>query len=147
EGNLNATVTSLDEAAAATAAELSSRREEDLASALGRVQALVERTRGTAGVLRERSRALASALDAAAVDVVSTLEAEGARLADELAATRQEADALEPEQAALARAAETLEDDELVHAETWGDGSDGQAAADALAEAKGRIQLRHRALE
>src|SRR6185437_3759884 len=148
EGNLNATVTSLDEAAAATAAELSSRREEDLASPLGRVQALVERTRGTAGVLRERSRALASALDAAAdVDVVSTLEAEGARLADELAATRQEADALEPEQAALARAAETLEDDELVHAETWGDGSDGQAAADALAEAKGRIQLRHRALE
>ncbi|HVX23618.1 MAG TPA: AAA family ATPase [Acidimicrobiales bacterium] len=148
EGDLDAAIAALDADAAATAAELSSRREEDLASALGRVQALVERSRGTAGVLRERSRALASALDAAAdVDVVSTLEAEAARLADELAATRDEAAALEPEQAAQARAADALEDDERAHAEAWGDGADRRAADEALADARGRVQLRHRALD
>ena len=54
----------------------------------------MERARGTAGVLRERARALAAALDAAAdVDVVSTLEAEAARLAGELSAAEQEAGA------------------------------------------------------
>ena len=49
----------------------------------------MERARGLTGVLRERQRSLAQALDAAAdADVVSTLEAEGARLAEELAADR-----------------------------------------------------------
>ena len=63
---------------------------------------MVERARGLAGVLRERQRSLARALDAAAdADVVSTLEAEGARLADELAAAEHEADALAPEQDGL----------------------------------------------
>ena len=101
ESGLQGTLATLDDAASTTAAELSSRRDEDLASALGRVQGLVERTRGTAGVLRERQRALAAALDAAAdVDVVSTLEAEGARLAADLASTGEEAAALDPERAA-----------------------------------------------
>ena len=53
---------------------------------------MVERARGLSGVLRERQRSLAQALDAAAdADVVSTLEAEGARLAEELAAAEAEA--------------------------------------------------------
>ena len=148
ETELQRAVVALDEAAAATAAELSSRREEDLASALGRVQGLVERTRGTAGVLRERSRSLAAALDAAAdVDVVSTLEAEGARLADELAEATAEATALEPERDTLDRTTSALADDERRHAETWGDGADQPAAADALTAARGRIELRRRALE
>ena len=80
----------LDAEASSTTAELSSRREEDLANALGRVQGLVERARGPAGVLRERGRGVLAALDAAAdVDVVSTLEAEAARLATELLRPRQ----------------------------------------------------------
>ncbi|HEX3947754.1 MAG TPA: AAA family ATPase, partial [Acidimicrobiales bacterium] len=148
EAELQGNLAALDEAAAATAAELSSRREEDLASALGRVQALVERTRGTAGVLRERSRALATALDAAAdVDVVSTLEAEGSRLADELSATQDEAAALEPERVALDRSESVLADDERVHAENWGDGSDQQVAREALSQAGRGIELRRRALD
>ncbi len=148
ETELQRAVVALDEAAAATAAELSSRREEDLASALGRVQGLVERTRGTAGVLRERSRSLAAALDAAAdVDVVSTLEAEGARLADELAEATDEATALEPERDTLDRTTSALADDERRHAEAWGDGADQLAAADALTAARGRIELRRRALD
>ena len=110
-------------------------REEDLASALGRVQGLVERTRGTAGVLRERARGLAAALDAAAdVDVVSTLEAEGARLIEAELAEAEEASAgLEPERLALDAAAEALAADQLAHRQTWGDGSGVQAAEQALA--------------
>ena len=92
ERELHAALEQLDAEASSTSAELSSRREEDLANALGRVQGLVERARGLSGVLRERGRAIAAALDAAAdVDVVSTLEAEAARLASELAAADAEA--------------------------------------------------------
>src|ERR1700689_3633464 len=77
-----------------TTAELSSRREEDLANALGRVQGLVERARGLTGVLRERGRGVVAALDAAAdVDVVSTLEAGAARLASELVTAESEVEA------------------------------------------------------
>src|SRR5580658_1218083 len=92
EQELHAALEVLDAEASTTSAELSSHREEDLARALGRVQGLVERARGLSGVLRERGRAIAAALDAAAdVDVVSTLEAEAARLASELAAADAEA--------------------------------------------------------
>src|SRR5271168_3711906 len=48
EQELQLALSALDEEATATAAELSSRREEDLATSLGRVQGLVERTRGAA---------------------------------------------------------------------------------------------------
>ena len=76
---------------------MSAQRESDLASALGRTEGMVERARGLTGVLRERQRSLAQALDAAAdADVVSTLEAEGARLAEELEATEAEAATLDP---------------------------------------------------
>ena len=91
ERELHEALEQLDAEATSTSAELSSRREEDLANALGRVQGLVERARGTSALLRERGRAVVAALDAAAdVDVVSTLEAEGARLAGELAAAEAE---------------------------------------------------------
>ena len=91
ERELHEALERLDAEATSTTAELSSRREEDLANALGRVQGLVERARGTSALLRERGRAVVAALDAAAdVDVVSTLEAEAARLASELAAAEAE---------------------------------------------------------
>jgi chromosome segregation protein len=103
ERELGLALDELDAEASSTTAELSSRREEDLASALGRVQGLVERARGTAGVLRERSRAVVVALDAAAdVDVVSTLEHEAARLAAEIGTTGSEAAAAEPARARIA---------------------------------------------
>ena len=88
ERELHAALESLDAEASSTSAELSSHREEDLARALGGVQGLVERARGTSGVLRERGRTVTAALDAAAdVDVVSTLEAEAAHLASEIVST------------------------------------------------------------
>ncbi|MGH2927232.1 MAG: hypothetical protein ACRDL8_03410, partial [Solirubrobacteraceae bacterium] len=141
-------LTELDSAASATAAELSSRREEDLATALGRVQGLVERARGTAGVLRERSRALLVALDAAAdVDVVSTLEAEGARLAEKLRSAEADLAALEPEHGELDAADASLVDDERAHLVEWGDGSELSDAEEALALAQGRRGPLRRALE
>ena len=80
--------TELDAAAEATAAELATQREEDLVVALTRVQGLAERCRGLLGVVAERRRSIARALEASAdTDVVSTLEADAARLAAELEAT------------------------------------------------------------
>ena len=94
EAELHEALEQLDAEATSTTAELSSRREEDLANALGRVQGLVERARGLTGVLRERGRGVVAALDAAAdVDVVSTLEAEAARLASELVTAEAEEEA------------------------------------------------------
>jgi chromosome segregation protein len=142
ETELHGAMTALDEAATATAAELSSRREEDLATSLGRVQGLVERTRGTAGVLRERSRALVAALDAAAdVDVVSTLEAEGARLASELASAEAEAARLDPELAELGAIEEAVAADERAHIGTFGIDGGLSGAEDALERARNRLEV------
>src|SRR5208283_3792024 len=58
ERELHDALERLDAEATSTTAELSSRREEDLANALGRVQGLVERARGTSALLRERGRAV-----------------------------------------------------------------------------------------
>jgi chromosome segregation protein len=128
---------SLDAESAAATAELSSGRDEHLASALARVQALVERARGMSNVLRERSRALDAALDAAADgDVVSTLETEGARLVAELSATRDAEAALDPERARLEAAMAELASSEASHRGMWaGADHDHEAAADALADA------------
>jgi len=141
ERELLGSLSALDHAAAQTAAELSSRREEDLASSLGRVQGLFERTRGTAGVLRERARALAAALDAAAdVDVVSTLEAEAARLAAELAGAEEEVTGSDPEREELDALEVTLAGDETAHAERVGATGGPSGARAALAQVRARIE-------
>jgi chromosome segregation protein len=148
ERTLEATLEDLDREAATTTADLSSRRQADLASTLGRLEGLVERARGAAGVLRERARGVAAALDAAAdVDVVSTLEAEGARLDAELVATESEQSALEPERSELAASEAELAADERAHVARWGDGSDQAVAEDELAAARNRREVLRRALE
>ncbi len=145
---LGQTLAELDAAAAVTTAELSSSREVDLASALGALQALVERARGTTGVLRERARALEAALDAAAdVDVVSTLEAEGARLEAELEGTGEAAEDLEPDREALAAERARLDQEEAAFVSTWGDTGDVARAETALAEGRAQVDLARRALD
>jgi chromosome segregation protein len=147
ERELHAALEMLDAEASSTTAELSSRREEDLANALGRVQGLVERARGLQGVLRERGRGVLAALDAAAdVDVVSTLEAEAARLAGELrAAEAEEAAGGAPERAEIEAALAALagEDGELRR--RWesvlGAGAGGGGDADPE-QAMGRLRAR-----
>ncbi len=148
EGRLRSTVEEIDTATDQATAELSARREEDLVAALTRVQGLVERCRGLGGVLAERRRSLARALDAAAdADVVSTLEAESARLAAELEATTAEAGRLAPETAEVDRAEAELAGETAAAEAAALDEAELPGDEEALAEARGRAEPLRRALE
>src|SRR3984957_13324086 len=142
ELELHTALERLDAEATSTTAELSSRREEDLANALGRVQGLVERARGLTGVLRERGRGVVAALDAAAdVDVVSTLEAEAARLASELVTARAEEEAGgAPERAELETALATLDDEAAALRARWATVLGDDAPDQALARVRSRLE-------
>ncbi|MGA2304077.1 MAG: chromosome segregation protein SMC [Acidimicrobiales bacterium] len=146
ERELHAALEVLDAEASTTSAELSSHREEDLARALGRVQGLVERARGTSGVLRERGRAVMAALDAAAdVDVVSTLEAEAAHLAAEIALAADET-AADPAQADLLAEAGVLDDEEAALRDRWREVLGDDLPEDALAKVRARTEPLARAV-
>ncbi len=142
ERELHEALEQLDAEATSTTAELSSRREEDLANALGRVQGLVERARGLSGVLRERGRGVVAALDAAAdVDVVSTLEAEAARLASELVAAEAEEEASgAPERIELEAALATLDGEAAALRERWDSVLGGDAPDQAIARVRARTE-------
>ncbi len=143
ETELHESLEQLDAEATSTTAQLSSRREEDLANVLGRVQGLVERARGTSAVLRERARGVVAALDAAAdVDVVSTLEAEGARLANELTAAAADEDAGgAPERTELEAALAALDAEEAGLRERWSDVLGDDAPDEAIARVRARTEL------
>ena len=142
ERELHQALDELDAEASSTTAELSSRREEDLADALGRVQGLVERARGLSGLLRERGRSVAAALDAAAdVDVVSTLESEAARLATELsAADAQAEESGGAEQAELVAALAALDVEQAQLAARWEAVLDGDRPDQAAARLRARSE-------
>ena len=145
ERELHAALEALDAEASTTSAELSSHREEDLARALGGVQGLVERARGTAGVLRERGRAVVAALDAAAdVDVVSTLEAEAARLANEIALAA-DASSADPAEAELEAEAAVLDGEEGALRRHWAALLGDDTPDDALAKVQARAEPLSRA--
>jgi chromosome segregation protein len=91
ERELRHELVTLDAQATTAAAEMASRREEVLASALGTLQGLGERARGTSSVIQERDRALRQALIASADEnVIATLEADAARLSSDLETLRAE---------------------------------------------------------
>ena len=143
EARLRASLAELDADTERTADEMSAQRESDLASALGRAEGMVERARGLAGVLRERQRSLALALDAAAdADVVSTLEAEGARLAEELERAEAEAADSGPRTRRGGRERGRRPATELErHLEAWGDGAELRQAEEAVTVARGAARL------
>jgi chromosome segregation protein len=148
EEDLAGVLAQLDADSARTADELSAERESDLAASLARAEGMVERARGLAGVLRERQRSLARALDAAAdADVVSTLEAEGARLTEELATADREEREQAPEHYELtaleAEFAARLE----AHLSAWGDGGELSEADEALAMARAQLASVEHSLE
>ncbi|HEY2565807.1 MAG TPA: AAA family ATPase, partial [Acidimicrobiales bacterium] len=148
EERLQVSLSDLDAATSRTTDELSAQREADLASSLGRVEGLVERGRGLTGVLRERQRSLAQALDAAAdADVVSTLEAEGARLGHELEAAESESDALAPEQDELAAVDDALAVELQAHLDQRGDGSALREAEEEVTVARGQLGSTERGLD
>ena len=148
EARLRGSLTQLDADTERTADEMSAQRESDLASALGRTEGMVERARGLSGVLRERQRSLAQALDAAAdADVVSTLEAEGARLAGELEATEVEVGALAPDQDRLVAAEAAALAELQAHLASWGDDAELRRAEEAVTVAEGQVASLEHALE
>ncbi len=148
EARVRLSLADLDAATSRTTDELSAQREADLASSLGRVEGLVGRARGLTGVLRERQRSLARALDAAAdADVVSTLEAEGARLGQELEAAETESDTLAPEDRELATTEAALAAELEAHLEQRGDGSALREAEESITVARGQLGSTERGLE
>ena len=148
EAALVTSITELDAVAEATAAELATQREEDLVVALTRVQGLAERCRGLLGVVAERRRSIARALEASAdTDVVSTLEADAARLTAELEATTHEDDALAPQAEEVGRAEHALASDVAAHEASFTDLAGQHAAEEAYAMARGRIEPLQSALE
>ncbi len=148
ESTLRSALVELDADSERTAGELSLSREGDLTASLGRTEGLVERARGLGGVLRERQRSISRALDAAAdADVVSTLEAEGARLAEELAEAETQAVDLDAERAPLdAREAAVVAELEA-HQAARGMGADLRDAEEAVTVARGQLASLEHALE
>ena len=148
EEELRGALSELDADASRTTDELSAQRESDLASSLGRAEGMVERARGLTGVLRERQRSLAQALDAAAdADVVSTLEAEGARLSEELEAAEAEAESLIPEEAALVESEALLDAELTAHLASAADQDVLRRAEEAVTVARGQVSSIERALD
>ncbi len=145
ERELRAELVALDAQATATAAEMGSRREESLATSLATVRSLAERARGLTSVIDERRRALDQALVASADEnVIANLEADAARLAEDLTALADE----EVELAALrARADEAREALEAARAafEAHGEVS-GALAEESLRGAREQVALLERAV-
>ncbi len=136
----------LDAQASAAAADMASHREEVLASALGALQGLGERARGTASVIDERRRSLRAALAAAAdANVIATLEADGARLEADLVALRHDEEQIQAHRAELTEARGALDQAHERHDATWGAGT-FEADAALLDSLRARAALLDRSL-
>ncbi|MEY2423637.1 MAG: chromosome segregation protein [Acidimicrobiaceae bacterium] len=123
ESALKGSLGQLDRAVMATEAQLSAMGGHDISDALVRFESLRERARGLAAVLNERRRNLERERNAS-VDqaVIATLEAEAARLTDELANVEAEAVALAPDVEALARSEGDLLVERQAFEAQWAEG-------------------------
>jgi chromosome segregation protein len=131
DGRLKAELGRLDELVTVTESALSIEQADDVVSVLGAAERVGERARGIGNVIAERRRSVAMALaQSAQADIVASLEAEAARIEDELGETRVLAGNLEPEREALA-----LEAEQLASAESASLGHDVHAVAATPAQA------------
>ena len=123
EETLRARLRDLDASVLRSEAELNAMGGADVGDELTRYEALRERGRGIAAVLAERQRSLAkereSTVDAA---LIASLEADQARLRDELAAIEVTAAELLPEAEEVDRAERGLADARATFEERWGEG-------------------------
>lgn len=138
EDDLKVELSRLDSSVLQTETELSAMGAQDLGDTLVRVERLGERARGMLALLAERRRGIerdrSSMIDQA---VIASLEAESARLADELAAVDAEARALLPEaEKVMAAEAELVAQREGFEG-TWG----GDVLAPAIRGGEVRAQL------
>ena len=123
ESALKSSLAQLDSAVIATEGQLSAMGGQDISDALVRFESLRERARGLAALLSERRRNLERERNAS-VDqaVIATLEAEAARLTDELAHVEAEAAALAPDLESLARAEADLHVERRAFEDQWAEG-------------------------
>ena len=123
EATLKANLARLDTAVMTTEAQLSAMGGHDVSDALVRFESMREKARGLAALLAERRRNLERERTAS-VDqaVIATLEAEAARLADELAHVESEAAALAPDLEGLALAEAQLASERAEFESEWAGG-------------------------
>jgi chromosome segregation protein len=129
----------LDTDVLAAEAALSAQGASDLSEALMRFESMRERAKGLAAVLTERKRGIerdrAAFVDQA---VIASLEADFARLRDELAEVEAEAERLVPQADELAEAEAALATARRTFTEQWGDGVPSMPATGA-AEVRGEL--------
>lgn len=139
ERSLRNEIAQLDAQATAAAAEMASRREELLASTLGKLQGLAERAKGIQSIIDERRRGVRQSLTAAADEnVIANLEADAAKLVADLAALEADEATLAPEREAVATRRGDVHSREASFKAKWGDFS---VASDEAALTSAREQL------
>ena len=146
ENLLRRTLAELDTAVLTAEAELGQVGGDDLGDALVRFESLREKARGLAAVLTERRRGI-DRERSAFVDqaVIATLEADAARLADELAQAEAEEAGLEPQAAELARAEAALAEARAQYESRWAEGV--PAPSGRAAEARGELAALRKGVE
>ncbi len=137
EQDLQEKLSGLDALIVEGEAEMAALGGSDVGDVLGRVRSIRERIAGQINVVGERRRRLEGELQSAVDDdLVSSLEAEAARLGEDLAAVDADEGALEPERAELRRIEVELERDRAAFEQAWGDGAPplGNEAAEVRAQ-------------
>ena len=139
EGGLKVWLARLDESVATIEAALAAAGAVDLSDALVRFESMGERARGLAAVLAERRRGIERER-AAFVDqaVIASLEADFARLGDEMGVLDAEAAELAPATSALAEAEADLARERDAFAAHWGDTAPS-ASTSRSAELRGEL--------
>ncbi|MDH5291558.1 MAG: hypothetical protein OEY41_16305, partial [Acidimicrobiia bacterium] len=122
ERTITSQLASLDAAVLRDESRLAALGASDIADVASRARSLRERIRGQHNVIGERRRRLEGELQAAVDDgLVANLEAESARLAEELQTAEADARRLKPEFERLARAEALLSSEQLTFDTEWGD--------------------------
>lgn len=141
EAELRSELAGLDTAVLAAEAELTARGDTDLGDEMVRVEQLRERARGIAAVMVERRRSLerdrGQLMDGG---VVANLEADAARLRDELDSVADELAALGPEAEALTAQEEEFAEHRRSTLATINEINTSTSAASAAAEVRGELR-------
>jgi chromosome segregation protein len=141
EQALRAELAGLDTSVMAAEAELTARGDLDLSDEMVRVEQLRERARGIAAVLVERRRSMerdrGQLMDSG---VVANLEADAARLADELSSVVHELAGLAPQADEIAAEEEAFQHQRAQAMASLDAVVDGTSAASAAAEVRGELR-------
>ncbi len=146
EDRLRRTLAELDAQVLSVEAELTAMGGDDLGDGLAQYESLFQQARGLSALLTERRRGV-ERLRGASVDqgVVATLEAEAARLAEELSSVETEAATFAPAAQELADAEVVLADRRARFEQEWSAGI--PAPTGAAAEVRGELAALRTAVE